>query len=75
MKEGSIENMWRLNLDDLQKLTEDPYFNCQWELVNFSGSGPGRISHHTCSVQGDKMILIGGKDYRIVYHFVGLQGD
>lgn len=77
MKEGALDNMWRLDLNDLQKLMEDPFYPCQWELINFKGSGPGRISHHTCGVSGDKMILIGGKINMKIYRdinnmYVGL---
>ena len=52
--------MWRLDLNELQKLMEDPFYPAQWELIAFKGAGPGRISHHTCAVKDDKMILVGG---------------
>ena len=60
MKEGALENMWRLNLDGIERLIEDPYENVSWELIFCKGAGPQRISHHTCGVYGDKMILVGG---------------
>ena len=32
----------------------------EWELVNTSGRGPGRISHHTASVTASKDVIIYG---------------
>lgn len=61
MREGAIDNMWRLDLDSLMRATEDNSYPVQWEQVAFRGAkAPGKISHHRCAVQGDKMILIGG---------------
>jgi len=61
LREGAIENMWRLDLDSLMRATEENFYPVNWEQIQFKGpKSPGRISHHKCSVQGDKMILIGG---------------
>ena len=61
LREGAIDNMWRLDLDSVIRATEDNGFPVQWEQVQFRGpKSPGRISHHRCGVSGDKVILIGG---------------
>ena len=60
MKEGQLNNMWRVNIEGMQKLLDDPQYTLQWELVTPSGKGPGKISHHTCAAIGEQMILIGG---------------
>jgi len=60
LKEGQLDNMWRVNIDDLKGLQEDPYKPLSWELITHTSKGPGKISHHTCSIHGEKMILIGG---------------
>jgi len=58
---GQLENMWRVDLDSLLRATEDATFPAHWELIQFKGAKtPGKISHHKCIVQGDKMILVGG---------------
>ena len=61
LREGSISDMWRLDLDSLMRATEEPTYPVHWEQIQYKGAKtPGRISHHRCAVQGDKMILIGG---------------
>lgn len=61
LREGALDNMWRLDLDAVMRATEDPSFPVQWEQITYRGSkNPGRISHHKCCVQGDKMVLVGG---------------
>lgn len=55
-----MDNMWRINLSELQKLASDPFHPLQWEQIEFKGKLPGKISHHTCTVIGEKMVLIGG---------------
>jgi hypothetical protein len=61
LREGSIGDMWRLDLDSLLRATEDPAYPVHWEQIQYKGAKtPGRISHHKCAVQGDKMILLGG---------------
>ena len=52
--------MWRLNQDDLRNLILNSSTPVQWEQIVYRGKGPGFISHHTCYVVGEKMILIGG---------------
>lgn len=53
--------MWRLDLDSLMRATEEPSYPVHWEQLQYKGpKTPGRISHHRCAVQGDKMILVGG---------------
>ena len=60
LKEGAMDSMWRLNLDELKNLATDPTYPVSWELISGKGKNPGKISHHTCTVMGDKMILLGG---------------
>ncbi len=61
LREGAIDNMWRLDLDAVMRATEDPTFPAGWEQIAYRGTkSPGRISHHKCAVIGDKMVLIGG---------------
>lgn len=53
--------MWRVDIDSLLRATEDATFPAHWEQVNYKGAkSPGKISHHKCTVMGDKMILVGG---------------
>jgi hypothetical protein len=48
-------------MDSLLRATEDPTYPVHWEQIQYKGAKtPGRISHHKCAVQGDKMILVGG---------------
>ena len=48
-------------LTDLEKDERNQEKKCMWHLIETSGKDiPGKISHHTCSVYGDKMYLIGG---------------
>lgn len=63
LKEGSIASMWRLNLSSIHSLMEDDgNFNAiaDWELVQTTGRGPGRISHHTASVRPSKEVVFYG---------------
>ena len=60
MKEGSIATMWRVNLNGILQLQQDPYYPVEWELVQTSGREPGKISHHTASVLNAKDVLIYG---------------
>lgn len=62
LKEGSISTMWRLNLSNIHAMLEDEGtdFINEWELVNTSGKGPGKISHHTVSVRPSKEVVFYG---------------
>lgn len=62
MKEGSIASMWRLNLTNIHNTLEDggPNDVSEWELVQTTGRGPGRISHHTVSVRPTKEVIFYG---------------
>jgi len=62
LKEGSIASMWRLNLTGIHALLDDDNSGqpVEWELVNTSGRGPGRISHHTVSVRPSKEVVFYG---------------
>lgn len=46
LKEGAHSSMWRLNLTEVRQLEQDPSRPVSWEPVNFTGKGPGKISHH-----------------------------
>ena len=54
--------MWRVNLTQVQVMKEDPYHPCAWECVKQNGEkeGPGKISHHTASVNGNTAYFYGG---------------
>lgn len=52
--------MWKIDLNELEKLYEDSSYPTQWEQIAYRGKTPGLISHHTCTVIGEKMILFGG---------------
>jgi len=43
-------------------MKEDPYHPCAWECVkqNEEKAGPGKISHHTASVNGNTVYFYGG---------------
>ena len=62
LKEGSIATMWRLNLTGIHAMAEDDGSGSaiEWELVQTSGRGPGRISHHTVSVRPTKEVVFYG---------------
>jgi hypothetical protein len=60
LKEGALNNMWRLDLDSMQELIRDNNYPVEWESVSMSGDGPGKISHHTTDANATTMILYGG---------------
>ena len=62
LKEGSIATMWRLNLTGIHAMAEDDGSGSaiEWELVQTTGRGPGRISHHTVSVRPTKEVVFYG---------------
>lgn len=67
LREGSLDTMWRLDLDSVLRACEDSNYPAQWEQIAYkgnnssNGAGPGKISHHRCGVvTGDKMVLVGG---------------
>ena len=62
LKEGSIASMWRLNLSSIHSMLADDgsVTSNEWELVQTSGKGPGRISHHTASVRPSKEVVFYG---------------
>jgi hypothetical protein len=64
IKEGPMPTMWRLSISSVKHLEEDPDCGAQWEVVNTKGVSPGKISHHTAAVIGNKVLVFGGiKDY------------
>ena len=63
IREGSLANLWMLDLGkliDLEKPEEDQRKECMWHKIDTSGKGPGAVSHHSSVVYGDKMYLFGG---------------
>lgn len=62
LKEGALDNMWRINLNDLNVLANDVSYGLQWELVQQKGNGPKKISHHTIAIDSssNKAVLVGG---------------
>jgi hypothetical protein len=61
LKEGALDNMWRINISEVQRLQHDNSNDVQWELITTKGAGPKSISHHQCICVDDRMILIGGQ--------------
>lgn len=53
--------MWRIDLDQVNRLKDSPIEEVEWELVKTNGIGPGKISHHTCFTIEDTMVLVGGQ--------------
>lgn len=62
LKEGSIATMWRLNLSGIHALLQEDTSGqpVEWEQVQTTGRGPGRISHHTASVRPTKEVIFYG---------------
>ena len=54
--------MWRLNLSSIHSMLADDgaVTSNEWEIVQTSGKGPGRISHHTASVRPTKEVVFYG---------------
>jgi len=61
LKEGALDNLWRIDIAGVQRLPQNESTGVEWEQVKVKGDGPGAISHHTCTVVGDTMLLIGGQ--------------
>ena len=60
MKEGALDNMWRIVLEGIQGLIGNPDADVRWESLDLRGISPGKISHHQCFCVRDTMYLIGG---------------
>ena len=64
IREGSMDTLWMLDLskfNDLEKPEDQQEKKCMWHLLETTGKEiPGKISHHTSIVFGDKMYLLGG---------------
>lgn len=60
IKVGSMNNMWRLGLNSIHDLLEDPETSVSWEPVEQKGNVPSNISHHRPAVQGHTVTVFGG---------------
>ena len=60
IKVGSMNNMWRLSLDGIHELMEDPEHGVEWESVVQKGAVPSSISHHKPAVFGHQVVVFGG---------------
>ena len=60
IQEGPMGNMWRLSLNNVQELIEDPEVAVSWEPVTTRGINPGNISHHKAAVFGHSVVIFGG---------------
>ena len=64
IREGSHDNLWKLDLNtlvDLDNYGDEKMFTCQWEPVEVKGKlQPGRVSHHSSVIHKSKMYLFGG---------------
>lgn len=61
LKEGALDCLWKINLEGISSLGNNPTHGVEWEHVKTQGAGPGRISHHQCVCVEDTMLLIGGQ--------------
>lgn len=55
-----MNNMWRLSLDGIHELMEDPEHGVEWESVVQKGMVPSNISHHKPAVFGHQVVCFGG---------------
>ena len=62
IKSGPMSNMWKMNIEGIKELMDDPENGCCWELINCKGKVPGKISHHKAAVFGHTVIVFGGID-------------
>ena len=67
IREGSLDSLWMLDLtklQDLERPEDQQERKLMWHLIDMQGKDvPGPISHHSCSVFGDKLYLIGGTKF------------
>lgn len=61
LKEGPTNNMYRLDLNGIDRLRQEPNYPLEWEHIPLQGTYPEKISHHTSCVMGDKCIIMGGQ--------------
>lgn len=56
--------MWRLSIQGIQGLIEDPQYGVSWEPVTCKGQPPGKLSHHKSALYGHSVVFFGGiSDY------------
>jgi hypothetical protein len=55
-----MASIWRVNLTDIQAMDEDPYMTVEWEPVKTTGTGMGKISHHSAFVVSNSKVLFYG---------------
>lgn len=60
IKVGSMNNMWRLSLNSIHDLLEDPETPVSWDPVEQRGNVPSNISHHRPAVFGHTVVVFGG---------------
>lgn len=53
-------NMWKLNINSVEELLQDPECGATWESVSCKGDEPGKISHHKAAVFGSSVVVFGG---------------
>ena len=53
-------NMWRLSVNGIQELMDDPDYGVSWEPIQCKGALPGNISHHKTAVFGHTVVIFGG---------------
>ena len=63
-------NMWRLSIQGVTELAEDPEYGVAWESITARGNVPGKISHHKPAVFGSSVVVYGGiNDANEIYEF------
>lgn len=58
-----MANLWMFDLNKVKNLHQndsDQDIKLMWHAVDTAGAAPGKISHHSSVVVGDKMYLFGG---------------
>lgn len=61
--EGTMANLWMFDLTKVKQLhsnDSEQDIKLMWHSIETGGVSPGKISHHTSIVLGDKMYLFGG---------------
>ena len=55
-----MDTVWRVCLSDIQEMDNDPYMTVEWQPVKCTGTGMGKISHHSAIVVSNSKVLFYG---------------
>ena len=63
IKEGPNNTMWKLKVNGVKELIDDPDYGVTWEPVTQKGNAiPSKISHHKPAIFGHSVVIFGGKN-------------